>query len=118
MSLTSDIAALLLLYREAKTSFRDVAREPILLRAVRRGKISLIRRLVKGMEDLRLTGNEGEPLLHVAVRSGHHGLKFLEELGHIFADANINPDTYLTATACLHFMLLQVMRQNRRCSLG
>ena len=95
MSLTSDVAALLLLYREVKRSFRDVEREPVLLQAVRTGKISLIRALINGVEDLQLTGNEGEPLLHVAVRSGHHGLKVLHELGRIFADANINPDIYL-----------------------
>jgi ankyrin repeat protein len=95
MSLTSDIAALLLLYREANRNFRGVTGEPILIEAVRRGNIALVRALITGVEDLRLTGNEGDPLLHVAMRSSHDGIEILKEISDAFADAKIKTDVYL-----------------------
>ncbi|KAK7890070.1 hypothetical protein LTR67_008535 [Exophiala xenobiotica] len=91
-SWTSTTAALLLLYHETKMHHRDGDGDTILHWAVKEGEVLLIRRLVTGIDDLRVFDSNGATPLHVAARAGATGLAALKELNRLFAGQEVCAD--------------------------
>ena len=91
-SQTSITAALILLYNETKVHLRDSKGDTLLHYATKSGSLSLIRRLVTSMDDLRVFDGEGATPLHVAVQGGVNGLTSLREINSIFADQEVCAD--------------------------
>lgn len=91
-SQTSTAAALILLYNETKVHLRDRAGDTLLHYAMKSGNVSLIRRLVTTMVDLRVFDAEGATPLHIAARGGVKGLTSLKEINRIFAGQEVCAD--------------------------
>jgi ankyrin repeat protein len=92
---SSEVAGLLLLYKETKTHLRNDNGETLLHQAVRAGNLPLVRRLIKSVDDLRVVDGSGATPLHVAARGGHHRLAVLQELNSIFSGLDICADKCL-----------------------
>lgn len=89
---TSTTSALILLYYETKVHLRDGTGDTLLHYATKSGNLSLIRRLVNSMDDLRVFDVEGATPLHVAAQGGAMCLTSLTEINRIFAGRDICPD--------------------------
>lgn len=91
-SQTSTAAALILLYNETKVHLRDETGDTLLHYAMKSGNVSLIRRLVTGIDDLRAFDSDGATPLHVAARGGVNQLTSLREINWIFAGEEVCAD--------------------------
>jgi ankyrin repeat protein len=94
-SQTSTAAALILLYNETRVHVRDGIGDTLLHYAMKSGNVSLIRRLVTTMDDLRVFDGEGATPLHVAARGGVDRLTALREINRIFAGQEVCADMVL-----------------------
>ena len=92
-SQTSTTAALILLYNETKVHFRDRTGDTLLHSAMKSGNVSLIRRLVTSMDNLRVFDLKGATPLHVAAQGGVDRLVSLREINRTFAGQQVCPDT-------------------------
>lgn len=91
-SQTSIATALILLYNETKVHHRDRTGDTLLHYAMKAGNVSLIRRLVTSMDDLRIFDGEGATPLHVAAHGGTDRLISLREINRAFVGQQVCPD--------------------------